>query len=138
MKKALIAAVVVLLVLLSVGGYFLLDSMFPVAAPITCPNEEDIVSISLLQNSDPSSAIEISDFRSVMQGIRIVEPTRGWSIQDYPPTEIYYTIQIETSARLHRYFVYTEDSQVYVESPYNGIYKANQQILDFVAGYFKD
>ena len=138
MKKALIAAIIVLLLVIAVGGYFLLDRMFPVAPPIDCPNEEDIRSISLTQNSDPSTSVEVSDFGAVLQNICAGEPTRIWSIQDYPSVEIYYTVEIDTSARQYRYFVYAEGSQVYVEKPYQGVYEVNQQVLDFFADHFRN
>ena len=140
MKKALLIAAVVLLILACVGGYVILDHMFPVAEPLTYPALEDISSITLLQNSDVSTAIEISDFAGVLQNLQVNEPTRIWSIQDYPSVGDYYTIEIHTFNKqsLRRYFVYVENGQVYVESPYEGIYKANQQVLDFFAEHFKD
>jgi hypothetical protein len=60
------------------------------------------------------------------------------SVYDYPTAKTYYTIEVDMVARQYRYFLYAENSQVYVELPYEGIYKANQQFLDFVAEYFKD
>ena len=114
------------------------DHFFPMANPIVCPNEEEIASISLTQNSDPSVVIDITDFAYILQSIRDTQPTRDWSIQDYPAAEHYYTIEINTSARQNRYFVYTEDSQVYLESPYEGVYMADQQLLAFLEGAFID
>lgn len=138
MKKALIAAIILLLLAIAVGGYFLLDHMFPVASPIDCPNKEDIRSISLTQNSDPSTSVDVSDFEAVLQNICAGEPTRIWSIQDYPSVESYYTVELNTLARQYRYFVYADGSQVYVEKPYHGVYKVDQQVLDFFADYFRN
>ena len=128
----------VLLVIFAVGAYPVYNYLFPMAEPIVCPNEDDITSISLARNNDPSAAIEISDFAVLLQSFRNTKPTRNWSVNDYPTAKVYYTIEIDTSARHYRYFVYTEDSQVYVESPYEGVYKADRQILDLVAAYFSD
>lgn len=130
-----------LLVFAVMGAPAVYDSFFPMAAPIVCPNEEDIASILLTQSNDSSTAIEISDFGNILQSIHNTQPTRIWSVQDYPAAENYYTIEMKTSAwqdRYFRYFVYTEDSQVYLESPYEGVYEANQQLLDFLEKFFKD
>lgn len=141
-EKWLIPVVVsvsaVLLVIFAVGAYPVYNYLFPMAEAIVCPSGDDITSVSLARSSDPSAAIEISDFATLLQTFRNTKPTRNWSVQDYPAAENYYTIEIDTPARQYRYFVYTEDSQVYVESPYEGVYQANQQILDLVAEHFED
>lgn len=136
-----VAVTAALLVFAVMGASAVYNYFFPMAAPIVCPNEEDIASISLTQNNDPSAVIEISDFECILQSIRTAQPTRNWSVQDYPAVENYYTIEIKTSAtqdRYFRYFVYTEDSQVYLESPYEGVYKVDQQLLDLLEDSFKD
>ena len=91
-----------------------------------------------LDSSDPAAVIELADFGYILHSIRNAQPTRNWSMNDYPTAEHYYTIEINTSARLERYFVYTENSQVYLESPYEGVYKADQQLSDFLEAAFKD
>ena len=55
------------------------------------------------------------------------------SVNDAPYTKVYYIIQIDTSDRQYRYYVYRESSQVYIEMPYTGIYKTSDQFLDVVA-----
>ena len=144
-EKWLVPTVVVvttaLLVFAVMSASAVYDYFFPMAAPIVCPNEEDIASISLTHNSDPSAVIEISDFGYILQSIRTAQPTRNWSVQDYPAAENYYTVEIKTSAaqdRCFRYFVYAEGSQVYLESPYEGVYKVDQQLLDLLKDSFKD
>ena len=138
MKKALAAILVILLGLAAVGGYILLEHTFPVAEPIDCPNEEDVTWISLAQNNDPSISIEVSEFGMFFEGIRKAEPTRIWSVQESPAAENYYTVVVETPDRPYRFHVYAEDSRVYLESPYEGVYQTNQQLLDFLGGFFKD
>lgn len=137
------AAVVttVLLVAAVIGAPAVYDYFFPMAAPVAYPNGEDITSISLTHNSDPSAVIEITDSGYILQALCNAQPTRNWSIQDYPAAENYYTFEIKTSAmqdRYFRYYVYMMDSQVYIESPYEGVYKADQQLLDFLEDSFKD
>ena len=81
--------------------------------------------------------IETTDIDKILKNIIDAQPTREMSVNDYPATKAYYTIEIDTVARQYRYFLYAENSQVYVELPYEGIYKTNQQFLDFVVNYFK-
>ena len=141
-EKWLIPTVVVitatLLVFAVMGASAVYNYFFPMADPIVCPNEEDVTSISLTQNSDPATVIEITDFAYILQSMCDTQPTRNWTVNDYPTAEHYYTIEINTSARLERYFVYTENSQVYLESPYEGVYKVDQQLLAFLEAAFRD
>lgn len=134
MTKILIVILIVLLCLTAVGGCILLNNMFPMADPIDYPDKEDIISISLV-NNNTSYLITASDFKTFLQYIHNSDPTRQWSIQDYPSVANYYTIELLTENRLYRYFVYTEGSQIYIEHPYEGIYKADPQVLDFIRGY---
>lgn len=138
MKKAWIIAIIALLGIAIIGGYAVLDNIFPKADPINCPALENITSISLVQNNDVSAAVEATDFGEFLQYLRSTQPTRKMSVNDYPTAKTYYTIEVDTSAREYRYFIYAENSQVYIEIPYEGIYKANDQFLDFVAAYFVD
>ena len=128
----------VLLVFAVVGAPAIYNYYFPMADSIVCPNEEDVASISLMKNSDPATVIELADFGYILHSIRNAQPTRNWSVNDYPTAEDYYTIEINTSQRQYRYFVYIEDSQVYLERPYKGVYTADQQIFDFLEAAFAD
>ena len=71
--------------------------------------------------------------KDILQNIRNAEPTRKMSVNDYPVVDPYYSIEIETLERSYQYFVYSENSKVYIEIPYEGIYEANQRLLDLVA-----
>ena len=141
-EKWLIPTVVVvstaLLIFLAMGIPAVYNHYFPMAEPIVCPNDEEITSISLTQNTDPTAVIELSDIEYILHSIRTAQPTRNWSINDYPTAESYYTIEIITSERQYRYFVYTENAQVYLESPYEGVYNIDQQLFDFLEAAFAD
>ena len=138
MKKVWLVVIIALFGFSVIGGYAVFDSVFPKADPISCPDVDSITAISLSQNSTPSLVVEAPVFAEVLESIRNTQPTRQWSVNDYPTANDYYTIEIDTPARDYRYFVYVENSQVYLEAPYGGVYKANQQLLDFLAAYFKD
>ena len=137
MKKAWVIIIIALLGIAVIGGYAVLNSIFPKADPIKCPDTESVTAIILIQKEGSSVAVETADFGEILKNITNVQPTRTMSVNDYPTAKTYYTIEVDTAARQYRYFLYAENSQVYIEIPYEGIYKANQQFLDFVAEYFK-
>ena len=134
MKKVWIA-VVVFLCLATVGGYCVVDHIFPKAGPISCPDTESVVSIVLSQKDDTFAPVAIFEYEWILQEIREAEPTRIMSVNDYPAVKDYYVIDIASTARSYRYFVYVDDSQVYVELPYEGIYKVNQQFYGRIVSY---
>ena len=134
MKKVWIA-VVVFLCLATVGGYCVVDHIFPKAGPISCPDTESVVSIVLSQKDDTFAPVAIFEYEWILQEIREAEPTRIMSVNDYPAVKEYYVINIVSTTRSYRYFIYIDDSQVYVELPYEGIYKANQQFYDRIVSH---
>ena len=137
MKKAWVIIIIALLGIAVIGGYAVLNSIFPKADPIKCPDTESVTAIILIQKEGSPVAVETADFGEILKNITNAQPTRTMSVNDYPTAKTYYTIEVDTAARQYRYFLYAENSQVYIEIPYEGIYKANQQFLDFVAEYFK-
>ncbi|MBQ2004711.1 MAG: DUF5301 domain-containing protein [Peptococcaceae bacterium] len=137
MKKTWVIIIIALLGVAVIGGYAILNNIFPKADPIKFPDTESITAITLIQKDGSSVAVETADFGEILKNITNAQPTRTMSVNDYPTAKTYYTIEVDTAARQYRYFLYAENSQVYIEIPYEGIYKANQQFLDFVAEYFK-
>ena len=141
-KKRLISMVVmvtiVLLGLSAIGAYGLFDNLFPKAEPVKCPDIEKITIISITQDNGNSVLVETADYGELLQNICKTEPTRMLSVNEFPSVENYYIINIDTEEREYRYFLYVEDSQVYIESPYEGVYKSNQEFLDWVTAYFKE
>ena len=137
MKKTWVIIIIALLGIAVIGGYAILNNIFPKADPIKFPDTESITAITLIQKDGSSVAVETADFGEILKNITNAQPTRTMSVNDYPTAKTYYTIEADTAARQYRYFLYAENSQVYIELPYEGIYKSNQQFLDFVAEYFK-
>ena len=138
MKKTWVIIIIALLGIAVIGGYAILNNIFPKADPIKFPDTESITAITLIQKGGSSVAVENTDFGEILKNITNAQPTRTMSVNDYPTAKTYYTIEVDTAARQYRYFLYAEKSQVYIELPYEGIYKSNQQFLDFIADYFKD
>lgn len=137
MKKTWVIIIIAFLGIAVIGGYAILNNIFPKADPIKFPDTESITAITLIQKDGSSVAVETADFGEILKNITNAQPTRTMSVNDYPTAKTYYTIEVDTAARQYRYFLYAENSQVYIELPYEGIYKANQQFLDFVLEYFK-
>ncbi|MBE6776259.1 MAG: hypothetical protein E7543_08745 [Ruminococcaceae bacterium] len=138
MKKTWVIIIIALLGIAVIGGYVVLNNIFPKADPIKFSNTESITAITLIQKDGSFVAVETADFGEILKNIANAQPTRTMSVNDYPTVKTYYTIEVDTAARQYRYFLYAENSQVYVELPYEGIYKSNQQFLDFIAEHFKD
>ena len=138
MKKTWVIIIIALLGIAVIGGYAILNNIFPKADPIKFPDTESITAITLIQKDGSSVAVETADFGEILKNITNAQPTRTMSVNDYPTAKTYYTIEVDTDARQYRYFLYAENSQVYVELSYEGIYKSNQQLLDLIAEYFKD
>lgn len=124
---------VVLLGALLFGGYVVLNHIFPMADPVDCPEIEEIQSASIAQESGVPVPVRTEDLATLLQIVRNARPTRKMSVNDYPTVKDYYTVEIHTLPRVYRYFIYTENSRVYIESPYEGIYKADPGILVFLA-----
>ena len=139
-KKSLI--VIVILCLSLIGGYFVFDSIFPKAGLISGPTQNRankdrlIKSISLTKKDGSSVMVENEELGIVLQSIDHAQPTRIMSANDYPTVETYYIIEILSSVRVYSYFIYKENSQVYIEIPYEGIYTSSQEFYEFVEGYF--
>lgn len=59
------------------------------------------------------------------------------SVNDRPAAKVYYAIEVAGSDREYHYFIYMEGNQAYIEIPYEGIYRTDNQLFDTVEGYFK-
>lgn len=136
-KKLLIAIIAALLCIAAIGAYAVLDSIFPKAEPINILSEKDTMSALLIRNDKVTAMVKTEDLEVLLKNINTAKPTRKMSVNDYPSVKAYYILELHTSARFHRYFIYEENSQVYIEIPYEGIYKADSKILDLVSEYFQ-
>ena len=138
MKKTWIIVIIALLGIAVISGYTVLDNSFPKADPIKLPDTESITAVTLIKNDGSSVSIETAVFGEILKNFTNAQPTRKMSVNDYPTAKTYYTMEVVTAVRQYRYFLYSENSQVYLELPYEGVYKSSQQFLDFIAEYFKD
>ena len=131
-NKAIIISLIVVLCVGIIGAYTVLDSLFPKAEPISYPDFNEIKSVSIAQNKGDSITVSNEKFAELLEVISESEPTRKLSVNDYPTAETYYKIEVSAN-RMYCYFIYMEGTQVYVELPYEGIYKSDEYILSLVS-----
>lgn len=136
MKKKFMTSGIILIIILSIScGYSVFNDFFPKASQIICPNIESVFSATVTYNDDNTFIISNSDFEKLIFNINNAKPTRKQSLNDNPTIKPYYAIEIKTFAKKYHYFVYEEGSQVYIEIPYEGIYRADYPILDVIMKY---
>ena len=123
------------LILIAIGGYICPDSIFPKAADVFCPEAEDITSIMVVKDGK-SSSVDMPDQNELLRYIRSAQPTRKQSVNDTPAVKTYYLIRIKTSEPEYFYYAYESGSHAYIEIPYQGIYKAEQNAIVFLSEQF--
>lgn len=112
------------------------NSLFPMAAPITSPGKETIVSIGVSSNErDVPHCVDNSQYDGLIQRIQNAKPTRRQSLNDTPTTADYYKIVIHTNDKEYYFFIYNSEGQAYVEIPYSGIYAVDMSLLESVHSY---
>lgn len=130
MKKRIIAAVVFVVVALL--GFLVFDSVCPKAEKVSVPDKTQVTSVKLGSDSWAEFQLIPDEYDKLFALMGSIKPTRKQSVNDYPYVTPYYTVTISTSEQEYRCFVYSEDSSVYVEFPYQGIYESNDQLIDFI------
>ena len=141
MKKSTIALIIVMIicVVFLAGAVYLFNEIFPKAKPIRHPVIEDIVSVELSCNT-PDGDIPMSEiyYKDLLMYISEARPTHKPALNDYPTVWPYYGVEVKTDAIHYRYFIYENGEQVYIEMPYEGIYKADRKLFELVLKYFEE
>ena len=132
MKKILVIILIVLFIISIPFSYFIYDNLFPKADPITCPEVEEVMSISITLGNSETHAMEETKIGGFLEIISDSKPTRTLALNERPGIEKYHLIMIQTSEREIYYYIYEEDSKVYIFAPYEGVYEADQKILSFI------
>ncbi|HQC69179.1 MAG TPA: DUF5301 domain-containing protein [Clostridia bacterium] len=129
--------VITVLVVVLIGAYAIIDHIFPKAATINTPDIGNVETISIVRNDGSSVDVATAEFGQVLQNIAKTQPIRKTSVNDRPVAKVYYAIEVAGSDREYHYFIYMEGNQAYIEIPYEGIYRTDNQLFDTVEGYFK-
>lgn len=138
MKKIIVITIVALLVLsgIVIGGYFVVDSLFPKADPISVPSASSVVSMTVTKNENRKDEepreIANADIDDILSNLSEAEPTRKMSVQDSPDAQTYYEIAAKTSERTYYFYVYFESGDCYVEIPYEGIYTVDRGLVNLL------
>ena len=133
MKNVKFLTVVFILITAGIiGGYSVLNSVFPKAPPIRLPESEEVITVQISENQQNAVELEITEIEPLLKEIGKAIPTRTMSVNDYPAVRPYYKIEAECNDITYYYFVYTEDNQTYIEIPYEGIYKADSKIYSII------
>ena len=133
MKKIIISIIVVVVLAgLVLGGYLVINHLFPKADPINVPSASSVVSMTVAKNENRKAGepreIESADFESILSKLTEAEPTRKMSVQDSPDADTYYEIAAITNERTHYFYIYFENGTCYVEIPYEGIYTVDKGV----------
>jgi len=138
MKKILIPIIIVVILAgLILGGYLMIDSLFPKADPINVPSASSVVSMTVKKNEDRKDKepreIANADVDSIISKLSEAEPTRKMSVQDSPDAKTYYEIAVKTDERTHYFYAYEESETYYIEIPYEGIYTTDKGLLELLS-----
>ena len=136
LSKICIAIVVILIIGGGILGYYAYEKMFPMAPDIIIPEDEEIFEITVSEKGGDKIFLDDAAEDEILAFMRGCQPTRNWTVNDYPCVDEYYIITVYTSGDGdgYRYFVYREDGRVYLELPYHGVYEVDEEILDFIKG----
>ena len=136
-KRTKKIAACALVLLIATCGYLALNTFFPKARPISFPAAES-VSAGSITAENVSAAIQPETLNVLVQHILRAEPTRRKSVNDAPAAEPCYLVRLQTSGGEFRCYIYEEAAQVYIEVPYEGIYRSEQEVLDLILVHLAD
>ena len=137
-KRIFLAITLTLCVAIFAGAVYLFNEIFPKAKPIEYPEIDEVTLVSIGSNTS-EGVISMNElyYEELFRHISEAEPTRGQAWNDYPTVRPYYCVEIQTAERMYRYFVYENGGQVYIESPYEGIYESETELLEWVLQQFE-
>lgn len=94
------------------------------AEPIVLPADKEIDSISIKRINGTQVLYEdLESIQQVMAVISNAKATNKESVQDFPRAEKYGTVNIKNNGGITTVFYYEEAGKYYVEQPYRGIYR---------------
>lgn len=125
-RQIVLSVFFLLCVLLSAWVYRTFDKVFPKAPAICYPAAEDVLSVSVVSDSGNSCT---ADTQALLARLRKATPTRRQSLNDTPSQRPYYFLTVEAKDRQYRYFIYEDNALVYIEIPYEGVYRTDKGIF---------
>lgn len=124
---------IIIIIILILGGYYIYNNIFPFVEPLQYPTTEDIISIDIKTDNNKEYRILGTDFARLVTYISNSKPTRIMSTSETPLITPYYKIEISTKEKTYNYYVYEDGKKVYIESPYEGKYTIDDQVISIMA-----
>ena len=135
-RKIIPIIVIVILIGIVLGGYLVVNSLFPKAEPINVPSSSAVITMTVAKNEMRKSGepreVASADYDSILSQLSEAKPTRRMSVQDSPDAQVFYEIAVKTGERTHYFYAYEEGGMYYVEIPYEGIYTVNNSLMGFL------
>ena len=135
MRKKRIIRILIIIFTAAIG-YAVFDSIFPKAGPITYPTQKSTLKIMLGKNDNYFIDTDLSNYDVFVQYMSSAKTTRRKSVNDAPNVETYYTLSFETTTTEFRYYIYNDGLQIYIEKPYEGIYRVDPELYYFISEYY--
>lgn len=96
-------------------------------------NTDDIESVKIEKNNQNFEIIESDAILELVKQIGMGEPTAKESVQDVPNVTEYVKIDFFLKNNItSTLFIYQEKNKWYIEQPYQGIYIANDDLIETI------
>ena len=132
-KKGVLISILFVIIGAAIGGYVMLNKLFPKADDINIPSASSVISMTVMKSIQSEEGenreISLDNIDDILSKLSCAEPTRIMSVQETPAVQKYYKITVETAERMHYYYIYFEEGTCYAESPYEGVYIIDEGIL---------
>ena len=100
------------------------------AAPIMLPQTDEITSIDITVGESTVSHSDKTWISEIIADISSSEPTKKESVQDVPQAESYIKIDFQFETGTSTIFAYEDSGKYYIEQPYQGIYRIDNQLFE--------
>ena len=134
-KRILIILSIIIVAIAAVFVKNYNDSKLP--APIVVPTDIELVKI---EHDHAEEHCFDKEWISGLEGLlKDAKPTHRQSVNDSPYADDYYAVTFESETMDNDpFYVYEDDKKTYIEFPYEGIYLADDRMIDHLAVMFPD
>lgn len=133
MKKVIFIISISIVAAILIGAGILYNDLFPLAHPIELPLAPEISSIEIKKGNGISIYSEKEEISKILTYFSSARRTRELVIHDEPVLVDYYTVRFLGSEESeYTSFIYHKNSKWYIEQPYYGIYKTEEEIAQFL------
>lgn len=102
------------------------------AEPIVLPPIEQISSIEIAGGIQDLIVTDVDVIASIVHKIDEAAPTSKPSVQDVPTVSEYIRIDFISDGNLSSVFLYEENSKLYVEQAYHGVFETDESFLKLI------